>query len=71
MIDRYELYPDPIETDEGDDYINIESIKDDQGDWCKAEDVDVLVAENERLEQENDRLNALVLELQNALRARA
>ena len=62
MIYRYELYPDPIESEEG-DYINIEHIKDDKGDWCKAEDVDYLEAENKRLEAEVEQLTVRLFKL--------
>jgi hypothetical protein len=62
MAQRYELYADPIESDEG-DYINIEHIKDDDGDWCKADDVAELVTEGDRLEKENERLRAALAEI--------
>jgi hypothetical protein len=70
-LQRYEI---DIEADE-DEQGNTESIlapyKHDCGDWYKYADVAELEAESEQQATEIDRLNALVLELQNALRARA
>ena len=39
-IQKYELYVDNYQDDEGNDCYSVEHIKDDDGDWCKSADVD-------------------------------
>jgi chromosome condensin MukBEF ATPase and DNA-binding subunit MukB len=61
-IQRYEI---DIERDE-DEQGNAESIlapyKHDKGDWCKAEDVDALEAENARLIEEIEQTTPAAME---------
>jgi hypothetical protein len=75
---KFEMYVDVYEDDEGHSINSVESIANDCGDWYKASDVEECIVENTRLQNDNDRLvdmgaklEAQVLELQDALRARA
>jgi len=47
-MQKYELYVDNYQDDEGDDCYSVEHIKDDSGDWCKADDVDKMQVDHSK-----------------------
>ena len=60
MIQKYEVYTYVDEDDDGKKVIEMSSVKNDKGDWCKAEDAEALEAENKRLRKEIDLLQKAV-----------